>query len=170
MARIAESIVELFETYPTGDAQLLLEHTAGQGTVLGHRFEHLRSIIEGLDGSPRLGVCLDTCHLVAAGYDIISAQGYRIVFDQFDEIIGLDRLKAFHLNDSKQPLGSRLDRHEHIGRGCLGIEPFSRLLKDRRFRDLPMVLETAKTRGAPLASVEANPMDLENLAVLSRLR
>ncbi len=170
LARIAESIVELFETYPTGDAQLLLEHTAGQGTVLGHRFEHLRSIIEGLDGSPRLGVCLDTCHLVAAGYDIISAKGYRIVFDQFDEIIGLDRLKAFHLNDSKQPLGSRLDRHEHIGRGCLGIEPFSRLLKDRRFRDLPMVLETAKTRGAPLASVEANPMDLENLAVLSRLR
>ena len=169
LARIGESIAEVFECCPPGGASLLLEHTAGQGTVLGHRFEQLQSIIEVLDGSSHLEVCLDTCHLVAAGYDIISADGYRAVFDEFDRIIGLDRLKAFHLNDSKQSLGSRLDRHEHIGRGCIGLEPFSRLLKDERFRDIPMVLETAKTKGVPPSSVDADPMDLWNLLVLCRL-
>ena len=111
---------------------MLLEHTAGQGTNLGHRFEHLAAIIDLLGGSPRVGVCLDTCHLLAAGYDICSEEGYRETFRQFGAIVGFSRLKAFHLNDSKKPCGSRVDRHEHIGKGCLGLEPFRRMLNDRR--------------------------------------
>ena len=92
----------------------------------------------------RVGVCLDTCHLIASGYDISSAAGYRETFDQFDRLIGFDRLKVMHLNDSKQPCGSRVDRHEHIGKGCLGLGAFERLLNDRRFAELPMVIETEK--------------------------
>lgn len=170
LERIAEGIAQVFDEHPPGTALLLLEHTAGQGTVLGHRFEHLRTIIDLLEGSTRLGVCLDTCHLVAAGYDLISDEGYSSVFESFELIVGLDRLRAFHLNDSKHPLGSRRDRHEHIGRGYLGIEPFERLLRDERFADTPMVLETAKTGGAPASSVEADAMDVENLEALRRLR
>ena len=98
---------------------ILLEHTAGQGTNLGHRFEHLATILDLLDGSPRIGICLDTCHLLTAGYDIVSEDGYERTFSEFDRLIGLDRIKAFHLNDSKKPCGSRVDRHEHIGKGCL---------------------------------------------------
>ena len=123
---------------------ILLEHTAGQGTNLGHRFEHLATILELLDGSPRVGVCLDTCHLLTAGYDICSEQAYRETFGEFDRIVGIDRIKVFHLNDSKKPCGSRVDRHEHIGKGCLGLEPFRRLLNDPRFARLPMLLETPK--------------------------
>ena len=123
---------------------ILLEHTAGQGTNLGHRFEHLATILERLDGSPRVGVCLDTCHLLAAGYDICSEAGYARTFQEFDRRVGIDRIRVFHLNDSKRPCGSRVDRHEHIGKGCLGLEPFRRLLKDPRFARLPMLLETPK--------------------------
>ena len=116
------------------------------------------------------GVCLDTCHMVAAGYDIISADGYVDVFDEFETVVGLDRLELFHLNDSKKPLGSRIDRHENIGRGCIGTEPFGRLLRDERFRHLPMVLETPKTRDGSPSSVTADPMDLQNLTLLRQLR
>ena len=123
---------------------ILLEHTAGQGTNLGHRFEHLQQILEYLDGSPRVGVCLDTCHLLAAGYDLCSEQGYASTFAELDRLLGLDRVRVFHLNDSKKPCGSRVDRHEHIGKGCLGLEPFRRLLNDPRFAALPMLLETPK--------------------------
>ncbi len=170
LARIADGIAEVFDGHPPGSAQLLLEHTAGQGTVLGHRFEHLRTIIDLLKGSMRLGVCLDTCHLVAAGYDLISDEGYTRVFESFDRIVGLGRVKAFHLNDSKHPLGSRRDRHEHIGRGYLGMEPFARLLTDDRFTEVPMVLETAKTGGTPPSAIEADARDVENLEALRRLR
>ena len=155
---------------PDNGAQLLLEQTAGQGTVLGHRFEQLKSIIDQLDGAGSVGICLDTCHLVGAGYDIISADGYLRVFDEFHEIIGLDRLKAFHLNDSKKPLGSRLDRHENIGQGCIGREPFRRLVQDQRFADVPMLLETPKTGTVPPSVIAADPMDLKNLALLRKLR
>jgi deoxyribonuclease-4 len=170
LTRIADGIAEVFDGHPPGSAQLLLEHTAGQGTVLGHRFEHLRTIIDLLKGSMRLGVCLDTCHLVAAGYDVISDEGYTRVFESFERIVGLDRVKAFHLNDSKHPLGSRRDRHEHIGRGYLGMEPFARLLTDDRFTEVPMVLETAKTGGTPPSAIEADARDVENLEALRRLR
>ena len=170
LARISEAITEVFATQPPGSARLLLEQTAGQGTVLGHRFEHLRSIIDRVDDASRLGVCLDTCHMVAAGYDIISTDGYVDVFDEFETVVGLDRLELFHLNDSKKPLGSRIDRHENIGRGCIGTEPFGRLLRDERFGHLPMVLETPKTGDGSPSSVAADPMDLHNLTLLRQLR
>lgn len=170
LTRISEGIEEAFARHPPGSAQLLLEHTAGQGTVLGYRFEHLRLIIDALGGSPRLGVCLDTCHLVAAGYDIISRDGYARVFDEFDGTVGLNRVRAFHLNDSKKSLGSRVDRHTHIGQGCIGIEPFARLVRDDRFQGLPMLLETPKATGRSPFLAEADAMDLQNLAVLRRPR
>ena len=166
LAKIADAITEVFASHPPGPAHLLLEQTAGQGTVLGHRFEHLRSIIEHVDDASHLGVCLDTCHMVAAGYDIISPHGYVKVFDVFETVVGLDRLELFHLNDSKKPLGSRVDRHENIGQGCIGTEPFGRLLRDTRFRALPMVLETPKSGTGSPSSVEADAMDLQNLSLL----
>lgn len=149
---------------------ILLEHTAGQGTNLGHRFEHLASILDVLDGSPRVGVCLDTCHLLTAGYDICSEDGYERTFGEFDRLVGLDRIKMFHLNDSKKPCGSRVDRHEHIGKGCLGMEPFRRLLNDPRFRGLPMLLETPKldTPESRRRS-DVDPWDARNLRTLRRL-
>ena len=150
---------------------VLLEHTAGQGRTLGYRFEHLAAIIEQLDGSPRVGVCLDTCHLVASGYDIVSAEGYAQTFAAFDRLVGFDRLRAIHANDSKRPCGSRVDRHEHIGEGCLGVEPFHRMLHDPRFAGLPMLIETEKSpmRGRADAIVP-DPLDLKNLETLRRLR
>jgi deoxyribonuclease-4 len=170
LARIADAITDVLARHRPRLSHLLLEHTAGQGTMLGHRFDHLRSIIDHVDDASQLGVCLDTCHLVAAGYDIISPNGYVEVFDEFEAVVGLNRLKLFHLNDSKNPLGSRVDRHETIGRGYIGTEPFGRLLRDKRFRDLPMILETPKLgRGGP-SSVEADPMDLQNLTLLRQLR
>ena len=149
---------------------ILLEHTAGQGTNLGHRFEHLAQIIELLDGSPRVGVCLDTCHLLTSGYDICSEEGYGQTFREFDRLVGLDRLKVFHMNDSKKPCGSRVDRHEHIGKGCLGIEPFRRILTDPRFAELPMLLETPKLETPESRRKgDADPWDARNLRTLRRL-
>ena len=113
---------------------VLLEHTAGQGRVLGWRFEQIAAILEHLDGSARAGVCLDTCHLIASGYDIVTEAGYTETFAAFGRTIGFDRLRVVHANDSKKPCGSRVDRHEHIGDGCLGLEPFRRILHDRAIR------------------------------------
>ena len=167
---IASGLRALLRTRRGGAPLILLEHTAGQGTNLGHRFEHLAKIIEGLDGSPRVGVCLDTCHLLAAGYDICSEEGYVQTFREFDRLVGLDRLKAFHLNDSKKPCGSRVDRHEHIGKGCLGLEAFRRLVTDPRFAGLPMLLETPKldTPESRRRS-DVDPWDARNLRTLRRL-
>jgi deoxyribonuclease-4 len=168
---IAETIRVAFMARPHGRAMVLLEHTAGQGRTLGYRFEHLAAIIAHLDGSPRVGVCLDTCHLVASGYDIISEAGYRETFDAFERIVGLDRLKVFHGNDSKKPLGSRVDRHEHIGKGHLGPEPFRRLLNDRRFAHLSILIETEKTtRSERAGTIVTDPYDVKNLRTLRRLR
>ena len=129
------------------------------------------AILAHLDGSPRIGVCLDTCHLVASGYDIVSEDGYHETFAAFDRLVGLGRLKAFHGNDSKKPCGSRVDRHEHIGRGCLGEAPFQRLLRDARFAGLPILIETEKSAVSGKAGVVAlDPFDVENLATLRRLR
>ena len=168
---IADAIAQAFRERPRGAALVLLEHTAGQGRTLGYRFEHLATIIAHLEGSARVGVCLDTCHLLASGYDIASASGYQQTFDAFDRTVGLGRLKVFHGNDSKKPCGSRVDRHEHIGRGHLGEAPFSRLLHDSRFAGLPILIETEKTKasGTPGAIV-ADPFDTQNLDTLRRLR
>jgi deoxyribonuclease IV len=167
---IAAGLRALLRTRRQATPLILLEHTAGQGTNLGHRFEHLAEIIKGLDGSPRVGVCLDTCHLLTAGYDICSEEGYVQTFREFDRLVGLDRLKAFHLNDSKRPCGSRVDRHEHIGKGCLGLEPFRRILSDPRFAGLPMLLETPKldTPESRRRS-DVDPWDARNLRTLRRL-
>jgi len=113
----------------------------------------------------RLGVCFDTCHVFAAGYPLAPKKDYRATMREFDRLIGLERLKAFHFNDSKKPLGSRVDRHEHIGRGCLGLDPFRLLVNDKRFRGLPMILETAKE-----THPELGDMERVNLAALRGLR
>lgn len=120
---------------------LLLETTAGQGHCLGHRFEHLAEVLSRI-GSQRLGVCLDTCHVFAAGYELRTTPGYRRTFREFQHVIGMDRLWALHLNDSKSPFGSRLDRHAHIGQGEIGAEAFRRLVTDPRLSGIPMILET----------------------------
>ena len=167
---IADGLRVLLEARPRARTRVLLEHTAGQGTNLGHRFEHLAYIIERLKKSRRVGVCLDTCHLLTAGYDMCSDAGYDATFAEFDRLVGLDRIKVFHLNDSKKPCGSRVDRHEHIGKGCLGFGPFRRLLNDPRFAGLPMLLETPKLdtpesrrRG------DVDPWDARNLRTLRKL-
>src|SRR3954470_3517596 len=167
---IADALASVLEARPDGSARLLLEHTAGQGTNLGHRFEHLAEIIDLLGGSPRVGVCLDTCHLLAAGYDICSEEGYQDTFRQFGTIVGFARLKAFHLNDSKKPCASRVDRHEHIGKGCLGLPPFRRILNDPRFARLPMLIETPKVDTPQSRRVsDVDPFDRTNLDLLRRL-
>jgi deoxyribonuclease-4 len=168
---IAAAIRAAFKARPRRKTMVILEHTAGQGRTLGHRFEQLAAIIEHLDGSPRVGVCLDTCHLVASGYDIVSERGYQDTFDAFARLVGLDRLRVFHANDSKRPCGSRVDRHEHIGDGCLGLEPFRRILHDRRFAGLAMLIETEKSAGCNKPHlVVADPLDVRNLETLRRLR
>ena len=167
---IADGLSALLRTRRRGRTMILLEHTAGQGTNLGHRFEQIATIIQHLKGSPRLGVCLDTCHLLAAGYDFCSEEGYEQTFRDFDRIIGLDRLKAFHVNDSRKPCGSRVDRHEHIGKGCIGLAPFRRLLNDSRFATLPMLLETPKLdTPASRRRSDVDPWDRRNLKTLRSL-
>ena len=168
---IADGIERTLAARPRQKTMVLLEHTAGQGRTLAYCFEHLAEILGHLDGSPRVGICLDTCHLVASGYDIVSEAGYAATFADFDRLVGLERIKVFHGNDSKKPCGSRVDRHEHIGDGCLGLEPFHRLLHDSRFAGLPILIETAKSRGSerPGAIVE-DPLDVRNLGTLRRLR
>jgi deoxyribonuclease-4 len=168
---IADAIRHSLAARPGQQTLVLLEHTAGQGRTLGYRFEHLRAIIDHLDGSARVGVCLDTCHLLASGYDIVSDAGYDDTFQQFERIVGLDRLRVFHGNDSKKPCGSRVDRHEHIGQGCLGLKPFRRLINDPRFDGLPLLIETEKGVSAekPGVIVE-DPLDAKNLTVLRTLR
>ncbi len=137
-----------------------MENTAGQGTTLGRNFEELAAILEAVGEPDRLGICLDTCHLFVAGYDISTAQGYRRVMTELDSVIGVNRIRLWHLNDSRGGLASHLDRHEHIGRGQIGPHGFRHLLKDARFFGIPKILETPK----------ANDMDRENLKVLYALK
>jgi len=166
---IADALMDLLRARRRARVMVLLEHTAGQGTSLGATFEQLASIIAKMGGHRRVGVCLDTCHLLASGYDIVSPEGYAATFKQFERLVGFDRLKVFHLNDSKKPLGSRIDRHEHIGRGCLGLEPFRRIVNDARFRGLPMLLETPKGEGKPTGPIAVDPLDQQNLETLRGL-
>ncbi|MCJ7488990.1 MAG: deoxyribonuclease IV [Thermoplasmata archaeon] len=139
---IAASLNWVRNEFGSSDVTPLLEITAGQGSVLGHSFEQLAKMIDLLEDQKDAGVCFDTCHAYVAGYDVRTPKGYERTFDMFDEVIGLDRLKAMHINDSKGKLGSRLDRHEQIGKGYIGVDGFRNLMNDERFRDVPMVLET----------------------------
>ncbi len=159
LARIAQSLDWVCERAGASRTLLLLETTAGQGSTLGHRFEHLAAIIERSKAKARLAVCLDTCHVLAAGYDMRTEEGYRGVLEEFDRLMGLDRLRCFHVNDSKKDLGSRVDRHEHIGKGFVGRPAFGFLMRDPRFADIPKILETPKE----------DEMDRTNLALLRRL-
>jgi deoxyribonuclease-4 len=141
----------------------LLETTAGQGSCLGSKFEHLAAMIDGVQDPDRLGVCVDTCHIFAAGYPISTEKEYRATMRALDKTVGVKLVRAFHLNDSVKPLGSRVDRHAHIGRGMIGKEGFRLLLNDRWFRKVPMYLET------PKGQEKGKDLDSINLRTLRRL-
>ena len=143
---IVASIDRVHRKIPKVQTRIALETTAGQGSCLGHTFEQIAYIIENAREPERLCVCLDTAHVFAAGYDISTENGTRSMFRQFDRVIGLDQLSALHLNDSKTALGSRVDRHEHIGQGKIGLDAFRFIMRDRRFRKIPKVLETPKQK------------------------
>lgn len=158
---VAENLDIVFSEDGT-DVTVLLETTAGQGSSVGHRFEHIRDIISLCKHSSRLGVCLDTCHIFAAGYDISTPDGVASTMDEFDRVIGLERLKLFHFNDSKKGCGSKVDRHEHIGLGVIGSAGLSCLLNDERFARLDFIMETP---------VDETRNDKDNLeAVLAMLK
>jgi deoxyribonuclease IV len=142
LAAVARSLDEVHARTPRTRVLVLLETTAGQGSCLGHRFEHMAEILMQVRAPERLGVCIDTCHLLAAGYDIASARGYDHVLSEFDRRVGAPLLMAVHLNDSKMPLGSRVDRHARAGEGHLGLPTFRRIVNDPRLRGIPMVVET----------------------------
>ncbi len=158
---IAESINIAFEKTKGPKVFGMLELTAGQGTAIGYRFEHIAEIIEAVEEKERLAVCIDTAHIFAAGYDFRSKESYEKVITEFDEVIGLEKLKCFHINDSKKELGSRVDRHEHIGKGFIGLEGFANIMNDERLVDVPKILETPKGK--------EQKEDLMNLRVLKNL-
>lgn len=144
LERVAKNLDRAFAESGTKHVMVLLENTAGQGTTLGRSFAELGSIIAHSSNKDRLGVCIDTCHAYAAGYDLATESGYAATFAELEQEVGIDRLKFMHLNDSKGELGSHLDRHTHIGEGHLGTDAFARLVNDPRLKDVPMVLETPK--------------------------
>lgn len=162
LARIAQALGGVHAATPGFRTQILLETTAGQGTNLGYRFEQLAWLLEHTPQGERLGVCLDTCHVFAAGYELRTPEGYAATMKEFDDVIGLERLQAVHLNDSQYDLGSRRDRHEHIGQGFLGFDVFRHVLNDPRLAGLPGLLETDKSPDLH--------EDAWNLAVLRALR
>jgi deoxyribonuclease-4 len=161
LGRVVEALDQLLTVTPEYRGKILLETTAGQGTNLGYTFEQLRAIIDGSVFPDRFAVCFDTCHTFAAGYDITTEDGYRAVFAEFDRIIGLDRLHCFHINDSKKGLGCRVDRHEQIGQGAMGLNGFRFLMNDQRFTAIPKILETPKG--------DNDEMDTINLKLLRGL-
>ena len=142
LAAVARSLDDVLRRTRGSSAGPLLEITAGQGSCLGHRFEQVAEILARVKEPRRVGVCLDTCHLFAAGHDITTESGYEHTLERFDKVVGLRKLKAIHLNDSQKPLGSRVDRHAHIGEGFLGLATFARFLNDPRLARVPMVVET----------------------------
>ena len=160
LKQLTDSFDFLFENTEAPDVMPLLETTAGQGTNLGYCFEHIRDVIGTSKYSDRFGVCLDTCHVFAAGYDMRTASDCETTFKQFDDVIGLERLKAFHLNDAKSEYQSRVDRHEHIGEGNIGTTPFAYILNDARFAETPLIIETP----------EMKTMHKVNLATLRDLK
>ncbi|MDD2273672.1 MAG: deoxyribonuclease IV [Desulfuromonadaceae bacterium] len=161
LERVVEAFDQLFGEVPQFEGKVLIETTAGQGSNLGRTFEELGAIISGSRFPEKFGVCFDTCHTFAAGYDTASEEGYRDTMEQFDRLIGLERLQCFHFNDSKKGLGSRVDRHEHIGQGTLGLNPFRFILNDPRFANVPKILETPKG--------DNDEMDGVNLGILRGL-
>ncbi len=163
LERIIRALDEVHARCPAFRVQVLLENTAGQGRSLGHRFEHLATILDGVRDPDRLGVCIDTCHTFAAGYPLAPEPEYENTLTTFKRLIGFAKIKVFHMNDSKKPLGSRVDRHEHIGEGHLGLESFRLLVNDPRFAKVPMIMET------PKEGPKGEDMDVVNLQTLRGL-
>ncbi|MFO0867955.1 MAG: deoxyribonuclease IV [Pirellulales bacterium] len=161
---IVRGLDAIHAAVPAPRARLLLENTAGQGSCLGWRFEHLGYLLQQVRHSDRLDVCFDTCHAFAAGYPLADRRDYLATFREFERWVGTERIRAFHLNDSKRELGSRVDRHEHIGQGRIGLEAFRHLLRDKRFRNVPMYLETPKGEQAGRTWDEINLARLRELA------
>jgi deoxyribonuclease IV len=160
LSRVAKGLIRAIDLVEP-PIRILLENTAGQGSCLGHRFEHLAAILEKVDSPERTGVCLDTCHLFAAGYEIRTEERYKETLREFDRLIGIEKILAIHVNDSKKELGSRVDRHSHIGQGCIGLDAFRFLLNDPRFVSIPKILETPKGPG-----IEEDLMNLSTLRSL----
>jgi len=165
LARVVEAFDLLFEEISEFEGHILLETTAGQGSNLGRTFEELQEIINGSRYPHRFGVCFDTCHTFAAGYNTVTEEGYAGTMDSFDRIIGIDKLLCFHVNDSKKGLGSRVDRHEHIGQGAMGLAPFRFIMNDLRFKNIPKILETPKGDNGDMDAVNMNT--LRNLSAES---
>ena len=163
LARIIDALNQIHRETADLDTYPLLENTAGQGSNLGWDFRHLGAIIRGVDQPARLGVCIDTCHAFAAGYAMDTVASYESTINKMKRGFGIRKIKAFHLNDSKKPFGSRVDRHEHIGEGEMGLEPFRLLLNDKRFAKIPMYLETEK------GDRDGEDYDVMNLRVLRSL-
>jgi deoxyribonuclease-4 len=161
LRRIARSIDKLHQRTMGFTVRICLETTAGQGSTVGYRFEQLAEIISQVKENERLGVCYDTCHTFAAGYDIRGEKAYENTFEEFDDVIGLSRLKVIHLNDTLKDFGSRVDRHHHIGEGKIGLEGFRLLMNDKRWENIPKILETPKEGGTA--------KDIQNLKVLRSL-
>jgi deoxyribonuclease-4 len=145
--RIADALDIIHRRTNDFPVKTVLETTAGQGTALGYCFQHLAEIIDKTKNSDRLAICFDTCHVFAAGYDLTTPQDYIAVINEFEQVLGFEKLVCFHLNDSKKPLGSRVDRHEAIGQGQMGHEPFRLLVNDQHFFSIPMIIETPKGTG-----------------------
>jgi deoxyribonuclease IV len=164
IAHMAAAIDELHTSLPSSKAKLILETTAGQGACMGCSFEQLAAMINRAKTGDRVAICVDTCHLFAAGYPLAARKDYLAAFRKFDSLLGIERIVAFHLNDSKKPLGSRVDRHEHIGKGLIGVEAFGHLVRDKRFRDVPMYLEVPKI-GDGVESDKENLMLLRSLCL-----
>lgn len=158
---LSENLNKLLNQTVETDVMVVLETTAGQGTNLGYRFEQIKQVMDSIEQKHRIGVCVDTCHIFAAGYDIRTAKSYQATFNKFDRIIGIENLKVLHLNDSKSGFKSRIDRHEHIGRGKIGLEAFNLLINDERFKKIPMIIETPQNE-------EMHQMNLETLKRLIR--
>ena len=158
---IAESINFAHSETKNFQVKSMLELTAGQGTNLGYRFEHIAEIIDLVEDKNRMAVCIDTAHIFAAGYDIRTPEAYEKTMSEFDKIIGFDKLKLLHMNDSKKELGSRRDRHEHIGKGFIGLEGFANIMNDKRIGNIPKILETPKGK--------EQTEDIENLKTLKSL-
>jgi deoxyribonuclease-4 len=164
IARVVAAVVRMLQKDEKGGVTVCLETTAGQGSTLGYRFEQLAAMLAGIDAAGfghRVGVCVDTCHILAGGYDITTAASARAVLEEMDRVIGLHRVKAWHLNDSQKPLGSRVDRHEHIGRGCVGLEAFGVICSDPRMANVPKIMETPKD-----CCPDGRDWDVVNLALL----
>ncbi|HLG19127.1 MAG TPA: deoxyribonuclease IV [Bdellovibrionota bacterium] len=159
--RVADAMSQVLEKRPKQNVRLLIENAAGQGTTLGRTFEELAQIREGVEDKARVGFCFDTCHAFAAGYELRTKEGYEATMKELNRTVGLDHVRAFHLNDSKKGVDCRVDRHQHIGKGEIGLEAFRMLLNDPRFSGRPMVLETPKSHDLH--------EDIENLSTLRGL-